>query len=104
VVTPSAAGSTALSRLREWDIKQAFGYPGDGINGLLAAWGSRDEHHLPSPGLPQYLDPTRPGLVEDLNQGHYLQIWGRSGLARVVEECFNVSRELGMVLEEESVR
>jgi hypothetical protein len=29
---------------------------------------------------------------------------GRSGLARVVEECFNVSRELGMVLEEEPVR
>src|ERR1700743_3872868 len=28
-----------LSRLREWDIKQVFGYPGDGINGLLAAWG-----------------------------------------------------------------
>ena len=28
-----------LARLREWDIKQVFGYPGDGINGLLAAWG-----------------------------------------------------------------
>jgi pyruvate dehydrogenase (quinone) len=28
-----------LGRLREWDIKQVFGYPGDGINGLLAAWG-----------------------------------------------------------------
>src|SRR6202012_166071 len=24
---------------REWDITQVFGYPGDGINGLLAAWG-----------------------------------------------------------------
>jgi pyruvate dehydrogenase (quinone) len=28
-----------LDRLREWDVKQVFGYPGDGINGLLAAWG-----------------------------------------------------------------
>ena len=28
-----------LARLREWDINQVFGYPGDGINGLLAAWG-----------------------------------------------------------------
>jgi pyruvate dehydrogenase (quinone) len=28
-----------LERLREWDVKQVFGYPGDGINGLLAAWG-----------------------------------------------------------------
>ncbi|HST47784.1 thiamine pyrophosphate-requiring protein [Jatrophihabitans sp.] len=28
-----------LARLREWNIEQVFGYPGDGINGLLAAWG-----------------------------------------------------------------
>ena len=28
-----------LARLREWEVKQVFGYPGDGINGLLAAWG-----------------------------------------------------------------
>jgi pyruvate dehydrogenase (quinone) len=27
-----------LSRLREWDVHTVFGYPGDGINGLLAAW------------------------------------------------------------------
>ncbi|MGP3926312.1 thiamine pyrophosphate-requiring protein [Streptomyces sp. 8N616] len=28
-----------LARLREWDVAHVFGYPGDGINGLLAAWG-----------------------------------------------------------------
>ncbi len=28
-----------LSRLREWGVQQVFGFPGDGINGLLAAWG-----------------------------------------------------------------
>jgi pyruvate dehydrogenase (quinone) len=28
-----------LSRLREWDVSQVFAFPGDGINGLLAAWG-----------------------------------------------------------------
>jgi pyruvate dehydrogenase (quinone) len=28
-----------LSRLREWEVDTVFGYPGDGINGLLAAWG-----------------------------------------------------------------
>jgi pyruvate dehydrogenase (quinone) len=27
-----------LSRLREWGVEHVFGYPGDGINGLLAAW------------------------------------------------------------------
>ena len=25
--------------LREWGVRQVFGFPGDGINGLLAAWG-----------------------------------------------------------------
>ncbi|MGO4752415.1 thiamine pyrophosphate-binding protein, partial [Streptomyces sp. 2MCAF27] len=28
-----------LARLREWGVRHVFGYPGDGINGLLAAWG-----------------------------------------------------------------
>jgi pyruvate dehydrogenase (quinone) len=32
-----------LSRLREWGVRQVFGYPGDGINGLLAAWGRADD-------------------------------------------------------------
>ena len=31
-------GDFLLSRLRAWDVEQVFGYPGDGINGLLAAW------------------------------------------------------------------
>jgi pyruvate dehydrogenase (quinone) len=28
-----------LERLRTWGVDRVFGYPGDGINGLLAAWG-----------------------------------------------------------------
>jgi pyruvate dehydrogenase (quinone) len=28
-----------LERLRGWGVERVFGYPGDGINGLLAAWG-----------------------------------------------------------------
>lgn len=32
-----------LRRLREWDAEQVFGYPGDGINGLLAAWGRAED-------------------------------------------------------------
>ena len=31
-----------LARLREWGVEHVFGYPGDGINGLLAAWGRAD--------------------------------------------------------------
>ncbi|BBA95563.1 putative pyruvate dehydrogenase [Actinacidiphila reveromycinica] len=32
-----------LQRLREWDVEQIFAYAGDGINGLLAAWGRADD-------------------------------------------------------------
>ncbi|MEU1042856.1 thiamine pyrophosphate-requiring protein [Streptomyces sp. NPDC005907] len=32
-----------LERLREWGVEQVFGYPGDGINGLLAAWGRAED-------------------------------------------------------------
>ncbi len=28
-----------LERLRAWDVAEVFAYPGDGINGILAAWG-----------------------------------------------------------------
>ncbi|QFS91539.1 Putative thiamine pyrophosphate-containing protein YdaP [Mycobacterium sp. THAF192] len=31
-----------LKRLREWDVEQVFTYPGDGINGLVAAFGRSD--------------------------------------------------------------
>lgn len=31
-----------LSRLDEWGVDVVFGYPGDGINGLVAAWGRRE--------------------------------------------------------------
>lgn len=31
-----------LQRLREWEVEYVFAYPGDGINGLLAAWGRAD--------------------------------------------------------------
>ena len=32
-----------LDRLRQWEVECVFGYPGDGINGLLAAWGRADD-------------------------------------------------------------
>ncbi|MFI7387719.1 thiamine pyrophosphate-requiring protein [Streptomyces sp. NPDC049813] len=31
-----------LERLREWEVEHVFAYAGDGINGLLAAWGRAD--------------------------------------------------------------
>ncbi|RAY12260.1 thiamine pyrophosphate-requiring protein [Actinomadura craniellae] len=32
-------GDHVLQRLREWGVEYVFGYPGDGINGILAAFG-----------------------------------------------------------------
>ncbi|MEV0533530.1 thiamine pyrophosphate-requiring protein [Kitasatospora sp. NPDC050463] len=32
-----------LERLRDWEVEYVFAYPGDGINGLLAAWGRADD-------------------------------------------------------------
>lgn len=35
-------GDFLLERLRDWGVETVFGYPGDGINGILAAWGRAD--------------------------------------------------------------
>jgi pyruvate dehydrogenase (quinone) len=35
----STVADYLLERLRAWDVQHVFAYPGDGINGILAAWG-----------------------------------------------------------------
>jgi pyruvate dehydrogenase (quinone) len=35
-----------LERLRAWDVSKVFAYPGDGINGILAAWGRADNNPM----------------------------------------------------------
>src|SRR2546423_6733599 len=37
-------GDYVLERLRDWGVGQVFGYPGDGINGIVAAFGKADNH------------------------------------------------------------
>jgi pyruvate dehydrogenase (quinone) len=32
-----------LARLRDWGVNRVFGYPGDGINGVVLAFGGRDD-------------------------------------------------------------
>jgi pyruvate dehydrogenase (quinone) len=39
----TTVGDHVLSRLREWGVEQVFGYPGDGINGLIVAFGEADD-------------------------------------------------------------
>src|SRR5919107_1897685 len=36
-------GDFVLRRLREWGVEQVFAYPGDGINGIVAAFGKADD-------------------------------------------------------------
>ncbi len=33
-----------LGRLRDWGVDKVFGFPGDGINGILAAWGRAENN------------------------------------------------------------
>ena len=35
-------GDFIVQRLRDWGVKQVFAYPGDGINGIVAAFGKAD--------------------------------------------------------------
>jgi pyruvate dehydrogenase (quinone) len=42
MMSTSSVGDYLLNRLRQWEVETVFGYPGDGINGLLAAWGRAD--------------------------------------------------------------
>src|ERR1700742_4163594 len=44
-VAPTVA-DYLLERLRSWDVQHVFAYPGDGINGILAAWGRADNEPL----------------------------------------------------------
>jgi pyruvate dehydrogenase (quinone) len=41
-MSKQTVGDFLLERLRAWDVRHVFGFPGDGINGLLAAWGRAD--------------------------------------------------------------
>jgi len=43
VVVGEVVADVLLARLREWGVRQVFGFPGDGINGLLAAWARADD-------------------------------------------------------------
>lgn len=41
-MAPPTVADHLLERLREWGVERVFAFPGDGINGILAAWGRAD--------------------------------------------------------------
>ena len=61
-----------LDRLRQWDVEYVFGYPGDGINGLLAAWGRADNQ-------PKFVQARHEEMAA-LNAVGYAKFSGRVGV------------------------
>ncbi|MEV4614971.1 thiamine pyrophosphate-requiring protein [Kitasatospora sp. NPDC049258] len=61
-----------LERLRQWEVEQVFGYPGDGINGLLAAWGRAENE-------PQFVQARHEEMAALAAVG-YAKFSGRTGV------------------------
>ena len=45
-MSKQTVGDYLLERLRAWDVQHVFAFPGDGINGILAAWGRADNQPM----------------------------------------------------------
>jgi glyoxylate carboligase len=69
-----------LDRLRDWDVRQVFGYPGDGINGLLAAWGRSDND-------PQFVQARHEEMAAFEAVG-YAKFAGREGVCAATRPEF----------------
>ena len=61
-----------LARLREWGVDYVFGYPGDGINGLLGAFGRADDQ-------PRFIQ-SRHEEMSALQAVGYAKFSGRPGV------------------------
>jgi pyruvate dehydrogenase (quinone) len=61
-----------LERLRAWDVRHVFAYAGDGINGILAAWGRADNN-------PKFIQPRHEEMAAFEAVG-YAKFTGRVGV------------------------
>ena len=61
-----------LERLRAWDVRHIFAYAGDGINGILAAWGRADNE-------PQFIQARHEEMAAFEAVG-YAKFTGRVGV------------------------
>ena len=62
-----------LTRLGQWDVEHVFSYAGDGINGLVAAWGQAGE------GVPRFVQSRHEELAAFEAVG-YAKLSGRVGV------------------------
>src|SRR5688500_11017458 len=61
-----------LERLRAWDVELVFGYPGDGINGIISAWARAEDR-------PRFIQ-TRHEEMAALAAVGYAKFSGRVGV------------------------
>src|SRR5437763_1473447 len=61
-----------LTRLREWGVEEVFAYPGDGINGLVTAFGKADN-------TPRFIQ-ARHGEMAAFSAVGYAKFSGRPGV------------------------
>jgi pyruvate dehydrogenase (quinone) len=69
-VAPTVA-DYLLERLRAWDVRHVFAYAGDGINGILAAWGRAENK-------PQFIQARHEEMAAFEAVG-YAKFTGRAG-------------------------
>jgi pyruvate dehydrogenase (quinone) len=69
---PTTVADYLLERLRAWDVRHVFAYAGDGINGILAAWGRADNN-------PQFIQPRHEEMAAFEAVG-YAKFTGRPGV------------------------
>ena len=65
-------GDQVLARLREWDVEHVFGYAGDGINGLLAAFSRAGDR-------PRFIETRHEEMAAFAAVG-YAKFTGRAGV------------------------
>src|ERR1700742_26158 len=70
-VAPTVA-DYLLERLRAWDVRHVFAYAGDGINGILAAWGRAENK-------PQFIQARHEEMAAFAATG-YAKFSGRVGV------------------------
>ncbi|MDH6143509.1 thiamine pyrophosphate-dependent acetolactate synthase large subunit-like protein [Kitasatospora sp. GP30] len=64
-----------LQRLRDWEVEYVFAYPGDGIDGLLAAWGRAEDE-------PRFIQARHEEMAAFEAIG-YAKFCGRTGVCAV---------------------
>lgn len=71
-MSKSTVADFLLDRLRQWEVEHVFAYPGDGINGILAAWGRAQNH-------PQFVQ-SRHEEMSAFEAVGYSKFTGRTGV------------------------